>query len=141
MKNLQLTFLLFCGIVLLKTENTFAQNLQFNQAIFNTYGPGNADGNAATPMFTGTLVVGANQVLKVTGVNCSSVNSTSSGITLLQHGYMTINNHSITGSSFNLELWLPSGSYVITGIESTPTNQNNGAYRGVITGILYDVVP
>jgi hypothetical protein len=141
MKIINLSLLLFCGFLILSLQNTYAQNLQFNQAIFNTYGPGNADGNAATPMYTGTLVVGANQILKVTYVSCTSVNSTSSGITLPQYGTMTINNHVVYGTSFDLELWLPSGSYVITGLEYTPTNQNNGAYRGLITGILYDIVP
>jgi hypothetical protein len=141
MRNLQFTFFLFCGIIFLKTESAFGQNLQFNQAIFNTYGPGNADGNAATPMFTGILVVGANQILKVTGVSCTSVNSTSSGITIPQTGYMTINNHNIVSLALNLELWLPSGSYVIKGLESVPTNQTSGTYQGLITGILYDVVP
>jgi hypothetical protein len=141
MKNIKLSLLFFCGFIISKSQNTFAQNLQFNQAVFNTYGPGNADGNAATPMFTGTLVVGANQILKITGVRCTSINTVISGSTIPNYGSLSINDHLLYGYNVNDELWLPSGSYVIKGLEYTPTNQTNGAYRGLITGILYDIVP
>jgi hypothetical protein len=141
MKNIKLSLLFFCGFIISKSQNTFAQNLQFNQAVFNTYGPGNADGNAATPMFTGTLVVGANQILKITGVRCTSINTVIGGSTIPNYGSLSINDHLLYGYNVNDELWLPSGSYVIKGLEYNPTNQTNGAYRGLITGILYDIVP
>ena len=143
MRNLQITFFLFCGIIFLKTESTFAQNLQFNQAIFNTYGPGNADGNAATPMFTGTLVVGSNQVLKVTSGGCSSVNAiTSPGAPGIPYmGILAINDIHYQLAALNqMEIWLPSGTYSIKGYESS-SNISSGLFKGVISGVLYDIVP
>jgi hypothetical protein len=140
MRNLQFTFFLFCGIIFLKTESVFGQNLQFNQAIFNTYGPGNADGNVGTPMFTGSLVVGVNQIIKITHANCSSVNPLVSG-TLVQpqNGILTINGLIMHINGLT-ELWLPTGTYSIVGHEMSSV-YNGGAYKGMISGILYDIVP
>ncbi len=139
MRNLQFTFFLFCGIISLKYQGAFAQNLQFNQAIFNTYGPGNADGNQGTPMFTGSLVVGSNQVLKITSGNCSSVNVNLSGQTVISSGSLTINDH-INNFNYGTELWLPAGTYTVKGYEAF-SNTTNGSFKGLISGILYDIVP
>jgi hypothetical protein len=142
MRNLQFTFLLFCGIIFLKTESAFAQNLQFNQAIFNTYGPGNADGNQSTPMFTGSLVVGSNQVLKITSGNCSSLNHLQTGSTtpFAYTGILAINDmHGLSGFN-SVELWLPAGTYSIKGFEFS-SNSTGGSFKGMISGILYDIVP
>ncbi len=142
MRNLKFTFLLFCGIIFLKTESAFAQNLQFNQAIFNTYGPGNADANAATPLFTGTLVVGQDQVLKITSGACSSINAIVSagapGIPFM--GTLSINDFHYQLTALNqMELWLPTGTYTVKGYENS--NVSGGAFKGMISGILYDIVP
>jgi hypothetical protein len=139
MRNLQFTFFLFCGIIFLKTESSFAQNLQFNQAIFNTYGPGNADGNQLTPMYTGSLVVGTNQVFKVTSGGCSSINAISSGQTTFGTGFLSINdNHNIAVPG-GMEMWLPTGTYSIKGHELNA--YTGGSFKGWISGVLYDIVP
>ena len=140
MKKFKLTILLFCGLLIIKSQNIAAQNLQFNQAVFNMYGPGNADGNNATPMFTGSLVVGANQVLKITYLNCSSDNAIVNGIlSQPQIGWLTINSIS-TLTNGATELWLPTGTYTIAGREQSSAF-NGGEYKGLISGILYDIVP
>lgn len=127
----------------MKYQGAFAQNLQFNQAIFNTYGPGNADGNQSTPMFTGSLVVGSNQVLKITSGNCSSLNYLQTGSTtpIPYIGILTINDlhDGITGFD-SVELWLPAGTYSIKGFEPN-TVSSVGSFKGMISGILYDIVP
>lgn len=141
MRNLQFIFFLFCGIIFLKTESAFAQNLQFNQAIFNTYGPGNADGDQITPMFSGSLVVGANQVLKITSGGCSSLNAVLNGqMTLLFVGTLSINDIHWQGSFTSSEIWLPTGTYAVKGYESSAGN-TSGSFKGMISGVLYDIVP
>jgi hypothetical protein len=143
MRNLQFTFFLFCGIIFLKTESAFAQNLQFNQAIFNTYGPGNADGNQSTPMFTGSLVVGSNQVLKITSGNCSSLNYVQTGGSTpgLIMGILVIDDfHYQLGALNQMELWLPTGTYTIKGYEHSSVIIG-GSFKGMISGVLYDIVP
>ena len=141
MKNLQLTFLLFCGIMFLKTQNSLAQNLQFNQAIFNTYGPGNADGNLTTPLFIGTLVVGANQILKITSSSVFSANAIANTVNSAFWATITINDCGIgINASPITETWLPTGTYTIKATESG-TVYTSGSYKGMISGILYDIVP
>jgi hypothetical protein len=140
-KTIFYLFLLGCAIFK-PNKNIFGQNLQFNQAVFNTYGPGNADGNQSTPMFTGSLVVGANQVLKITSVNCSSINAILGGSTSpqLTLGILGINDfHYMLSTSNQMEVWLPTGSYTIKGFELA--NASSGVFKGMISGILYDIVP
>ena len=139
MKKLILNSLFFFGFLLILSTNLSAQNLQFNQAIFNTYGPGNADGNQITPMFTGSLVVGANQVLKITSSTCSSLNAIMGGTNIGPYiGYLLINDiYQLLGNQS--ELWLPAGIYSINGIEYGVGV--TGIFKGVISGILYDIVP
>jgi hypothetical protein len=139
MKKLILNSLFFFGFLLILSTNLSAQNLQFNQAIFNTYGPGNADGNQSTPMFTGSLVVGANQVLKITSSTCSSLNAIMGGTNIGPYiGYLLINDiYQLLGNQS--ELWLPAGIYSINGIEFG--GGVNGVFKGALSGILYDIVP
>ena len=138
MKKLILNSLFFFGLLVILSTNLSAQNLQFNQAIFNTYGPGNADGNLSTPMFTGTLTVGSNQVIKITSTGCSSLNSINSGTpTPIEWGVILING---IGQNDWGEVWLPSGTYTLTGHELFAT-ESSGSFRGMISGILYDIVP
>ncbi len=137
MKKLILNSLFFFGFLLILSTNLSAQNLQFNQVVYNTYGPGNADGNLSTPMFTGTLTVGSNQVIKITSAGCSSLNSISSGSPApIGWGVFLINGIAELGT----ELWLPSGTYTLTGHELFAT-VTSGSFRGMISGILYDIVP
>jgi hypothetical protein len=143
MRNLHLTFVILSGILFLKTEINFAQNLEFNQAVFYTYGPGNADGNMLTPMFSETLVVGSNQVLKITSTNCSSINATMFGGQVITVGVLAINDFHFSSSSEvpgQLEWWLPAGTYTIKGFEFS-NSQTGGSFKGMISGILYDIVP
>lgn len=143
MRNLHLTFVILSGILFLKTEINFAQNLEFNQAVFYTFGPGNADGNTLTPMFSETLVVGTNQVLKITSTNCSSINATISGLQGITVGILAINDFHFSNSSVvpgQLEWWLPAGTYTIKGFEFF-NSQTGGPFKGMISGILYDIVP
>jgi hypothetical protein len=142
MKKTIFYFFLLGWAIFKPTKNIFGQNLQFNQAVFNTYGPGNADGNQSTPMFTGSLVVGANQVLKITSGGCSSVNAVLSGQPPIPYvGMLSINDFHWQQSSLNqLELWLPTGTYTVKGYESSAIN-SRGSFTGMISGILYDIVP
>lgn len=128
MKKLAILIILFLSL----TQKIEAQNLQFNQAVFYTYGPGNADGNSTTPSFTGQLVVNPNQVLKITYVYCSSQNASNGASSYITYGYITINDVLSEGES-----WLPSGTYTIKTYDTSLT----GSFKGAISGILYDIVP
>ena len=142
MKRFKLTILLLSGLIIIKSQNIAAQNLQFNQAIFNTYGPGNPDANQSTPMFTGSLVVGANQVLKITSATCASINASLSGSGSIPFvGILTINDfHYQLAGLYQTEIWLPTGTYSIKGFESSPS-VTGGSFKGLISGVLYDIVP
>ena len=124
-----------------KTENSLAQNLQFNQAIFNTYGPGNADGNLTTPLFNASLVVGPNQILKITSSSVFSANGLANTVNGAVFASITVNDCAIgINSSPISETWLPTGTYTIKATE-TGTYFTSGSYKGMISGILYDIVP
>jgi hypothetical protein len=138
MKKLLFSSFIIFSFSLIFSDGILAQNLQFNQAIFNTYGPGNADGINTTPMFTGTLIVASGQVLKVTSTGCSSVNASNAAFTNLGSGALTINDivfNLSTGSDF----WLPTGTYTIKGYELN--SYTGGSFKGWITGVLYDIIP
>ena len=140
MKKLILNSLFFFGFLLILSTNLSAQNLQFNQVVHNTYGPGNADGNTATAMFTGSLTVGPNQVLKITFTSATSLNAVQSGTVYTQTiagGSILINNILAAGTA---DYWLKTGTYSVAGHEITG-NIESGSFKGVISGILYDIVP
>ena len=137
MKKLILNSLFFFGFLLILSTNLSAQNLQFNQVVHYTYGPGNADGNTQTPMFTGTLIVGPSQVLKITSAGCSSINAIMSGTQVLVAGLILIDDNISTTST---DIWLPSGTYPVAGHELGST-VTSGSFKGLISGILYDIVP
>ncbi len=120
-----------------------AQNLQFNSAIFNEYGPFPGDGNTITPFHTVHIVVGPNQVLKlniirVTGINVYTSNNPSQifGSTLGTTPSLINDNWVNYGTDENL--YLPTGTYTFKFFES-PTFL--GTWKGLINGILYDIVP
>ena len=137
MKKLILNSLFFFGFLLILSTNLSAQNLQFNQVVYNTYGPGNADGNLSTPMFTGTLTVGSNQVLKITFANTTSLNAVQNGSQAITGGVILIDEilSSVIGDH-----WLPSGTYPVAGHELA-SFVTSGSFKGLISGILYDIVP
>ena len=137
MKKLILNSLFFFGFLLILSTNLSAQNLQFNQVVHYTYGPGNADGNTQTPMFTGTLIVGPSQVLKITYTNTSSLNAMQSGTQTIAGGFILIDDIIATVVT---DYWLPSGTYSVTAHEYTSV-VTSGSFRGLISGILYDIVP
>ena len=137
MKKLILNSLFFFGLLVILSTNLSAQNLQFNQVVHYTYGPGNADGNTQTPMFTGTLIVGPSQVLKITFTYATSINAIMSGTQVLVGGIILIDD---IIAAVATDYWLPSGTYSVTGHELGST-VTSGSFKGLISGILYDIVP
>ena len=137
MKKLILNSLFFFGFLLILSTNLSAQNLQFNQVVHYTYGPGNADGNTQTPMFTGTLIVGSSQVLKITYANNTSVNAIQNGTQVITGGIILIDD---ILSAITTDYWLPSGTYPVAGHEIA-SYITSGSFKGLISGILYDIVP
>lgn len=131
MKNI-LTLITTVICLLASTNQLKAQNLQFNSAVFNEYGP--VSTTAATvpaDVFTGELVVGANQILKITGASVSRTTGPTGA------GYVRINGHVFNSSP--VELYLPSGSYEIT--FTNVALSIGGDVSALITGVLYDIVP
>ena len=137
MKKLILNSLFFFGLLLILSTNLSAQNLQFNQVVHYTYGPGNADGNTITPIFTGTLIVGSSQVLKITYANNTSVNAIQNGTQVITGGIILIDD---ILSAITADYWLPSGTYPVAGHEIS-SYITSGSFKGLISGILYDIVP
>ena len=137
MKKLILNSLFFFGFLLILSTNLSAQNLQFNQVVHYTYGPGNADGNTITPIFTGTLIVGSSQVLKITYANNTSVNAIQNGTQVITGGIILIDD---ILSAITADYWLPSGTYPVAGHEIS-SYITSGSFKGLISGILYDIVP
>lgn len=130
LKNALLIFLFLLGSI-----SAFSQNLQFNQAVFNQFGPATADGQTGAPIYTGQLVVGANQVLKVTFARCSSINATISTLTTVTFGFITVNDVEVAPQT---DIWLPSGTYSVKLFEP---GSYQGQFKGIISGVLYDIIP
>jgi hypothetical protein len=144
MKTIQTLTLTACCLLI--SFYSYAQNLQFNSAVFYEYGGGMADGSSgANVVTTGTILVGANQVLKITqvggsigapdfGTNCFNLTG---GIVLINDkcvGFMNTNG-TIT------DLYLPSGTYNVGFTDGfNVTAQCTGEVKGYISGILYDIV-
>ena len=123
MKPIQLLTLVFFSIV---CSYTYAQNLQFNSAVFYEYGGGISDGDEIAEIVTlGTLIVASNKVLKITNIA----------------GYIT--NFTLTAAFINEkalgggDIYLPSGTYSIGFGDS----YYPGEIKGYISGVLYDIVP
>ncbi len=117
-----------------------AQNLQFNSAIFNEYGPFPGDGDPVTPFHTVQIVVGPNQVLKlnivrVTGINLYTSNNPSLILSGVSSGSVVAINDNFT---YGENMYIPTGTYTFKFFES-PTFL--GTWKGLINGILYDIVP
>jgi hypothetical protein len=144
MKTIQLLTLTFFSLIF---SYSYAQNLQFNSAVFYEYGGGVADGDAAADLVTtGSFTVGANQVLKITqvggsigapdfGTNCFNLTG---GIVLINDkcvGFMTTN-------GTMAELYFPTGTYSVGFTDGfNVTAPCSGEVKGYISGVLYDIVP
>jgi hypothetical protein len=120
-----------------------AQNLQFNSAVFNEYGPFPGDGDPVTPFHTAQIVVGANQVLKlncVRGTGINVYNSTNPTLIFPVYNLLSssINDNYCGISSTTEELVLPTGTYTFKFFDQAALL---GSYKGLINGILYDIVP
>jgi hypothetical protein len=141
--NHLITFAISCFML---SSFSHAQNLQFNSAVFYEYGGGQAISNAYTNIVTtGVIVVGVNQVLKVT----SAGGSVGLPDSFFPGAYVTINEKTINNLGGPVEIYLPSGTYNV-GITDSPTIASTsggiisywtGEVKGYISGILYDIVP
>ncbi len=133
MKPIQLLTLVFFSLVI--SSYSYAQNLQFNSAVFYEYGGGMANGDFYIDVITtDVLVVGANQVLKITSVGSSIGGPINVGF----GSFCLINNRVINVSSTSNEVYLPTGTY---DIGFTDWSQYTGEVKGYISGVLYDIVP
>jgi len=133
MKLIQLLTLAFFSLIF---SYSYAQNLQFNAAVFYEYGGGIANGDGSFDVVTtGTLSVGANQVLKITSAG-GTIGGPSN---LYPVSYVLINGRVISINNVGNETFLPTGSYTVgfTDVFLSYT----GEVKGFISGVLYDVVP
>jgi hypothetical protein len=119
------------------------QNLQFKEAVFYDCGSGETDGNRSTPLFIKQITIPDNQLIKVTFASCTSINAkvliSDAIIKCTTTGFLAINDHIINPETLN-ELWLPAGTHIITGYESAEQRTDAGTFRGVLSGLLYEVV-
>jgi hypothetical protein len=119
-----------------------AQNLQFNSAVFNEYGPFPGDGDPVTPFHTAQIVVGANQVLKLNCVRGTGINVYNSTNPTLIFPVYSVLSSSINDNWVNFgtdeNLYLPTGTYTFKFFDQAALL---GSYKGLINGILYDIVP
>ena len=88
-------------------------------------------------MFTGTLTVGSNQVLKITYANTTSLNAIQSGTQTISGGFILIDD---ILAAITTDYWLPTGTYSVTGHEIM-SFITSGSFKGLISGILYDITP
>jgi hypothetical protein len=115
-------------------NETKAQNLQFNSAVFYEYGPVSTNAaNTVSIIYTGELVVGSNQVLKISSSGANAV--AGSAITF---SFLRINGHYIGNTNGGGEIYLPAGNYVVT---FTNNAGQSGQISAFISGVLYDIVP
>lgn len=149
MKTIQLLTLAFFSLIF---SYSYAQNLQFNSAVFYEYGGGMATGTSiANVVTTGTLTVAANQVLKITQVG-GSIGAPNFGVNCFNvTGGLVLINDKIVGFMFTngtiSELYLPTGTYTVGFTDSMNTAITTtfpacvGEVKGYISGVLYDIVP
>jgi hypothetical protein len=150
MKTIQTLTLTACCLLI--SFYYYAQNLQFNSAVFYEYGGGQATGTSvANVVTTGTLTVAANQVLKITQVGGSIGAPNFVANCFTSYGGHVLINDKIVGFMVAngplSELYLPTGEYTVGFTDSmnfgvTATNPACvGEVKGYISGILYDIVP
>ena len=136
MKKINLTLtLITCLIICNKGLKAQGHNLEFEQAIFNTYNA-TGDGNFTSDVIlTQTLIVPPFKVLKISSHGCSfyQTNGAFAG-----QGYLSINNVSFLNSAGDISL--PAGTYTIK-ISDQSSSGIIYNYTGHISGILYNIVP
>ena len=119
-----------------------AQNLQFNSAVFNEYGPFPGDGNQNTPFHTAQIVVGPNQVFKLNQMTATGIDvyqqSTPSSITHVYPILSVYINDMMIYNTAEGRIMLPTGTYTLTFYDQF---SYLGNYKGFLSGILYDIVP
>jgi hypothetical protein len=130
-KNYFFLVVTFCVMSLLTIE-TKAQNLEFNSAVFYGYSATGDGSSSSDALSAGTLIVSTNQIFKITAVNATiKVNN------LFVSAQIFINGRPLSGFSGS-EIFLPSGTYQIS-LSDYPNSYASSS--GVISGVLYDVVP
>lgn len=114
-------------------NETKAQNLQFNSAVFYEYEGGQANGNSTSDIvLTAPLIVEGNQVLKIT----YAYSTVGGPANILFGQYVTINGKvSLPAVG---EIYLPSGTYEVGFSDISGLTSE---VKGVVSGILYDIVP
>ena len=135
MKKINLTLtLITCLISCNKGLKAQGHNLEFEQAVFNTYSVAGDGNNTYDVLLTQTLIVPANKILKISSAYCSA--SMANGATV-GNCYLYIDN--IAGFGSGASISLPAGTYTIKITDgATPIYTNNYGY---ISGILYNIVP
>jgi len=144
MKKIQLLSLAFYSVL---CSYSYAQNLQFNSAVFYEYSGGVSNSNTTVnTVTTGTITVAANQVLKITQVG-GSLGAPNFSYGCLQAGLVLINDKVVGFRSEKpsvTEIYLPTGTYSVGFTDSyayDPTYACPGEVLGFISGVLYDIVP
>lgn len=109
-------------------------NLQFSQAIFNSYSATTNSGWISA----GTLTVGANKVLKITSASAGR-NGNMGGVLKIGAHYLVSGSNSYEPTSF--PIWLPTGTYDVQlyyylgGYQPLPA-----LCDGTISGIEFNIV-
>jgi hypothetical protein len=133
-----LTFTACCFLI---SFYSFSQNLQFNSAVFYEYVGGAPDAdNYLDIVASGTLIVGANQVLKITSAGGSAAMCTATAAGFFSIGYVLINEKVIAAPTNIIELYLPQGNYNV-GFSDSAGSGSSCSVKGYISGVLYDIVP
>ena len=135
MKKINLTLtLITCLIICNKGLKAQGNNLQFEQAVFNTYSVAGDGNNTIDVLLTQTLIVPANKILRIESAYASGSQANGAVIYALT---ITLDNVMIGGGVISLSL--PSGTYTVK-ITDHPSSSVTQVY-GYISGILYNIVP
>ena len=135
MKKIQLLSLAFFSILY---SYSYAQNLQFNSAVFYEYSASDEYTSYLNITNIGVLVVDANQILKITSCGGSAF---CSGAGYFPTSYISINQRVISRATDSIELYLPTGNYAVGFFPDSNTLSTDCNIKGYISGVLYDIVP
>ena len=133
MKKINLTLtLITCFLFCNKGLKAQGHNLEFEQAVFNTYTAPSDGNNTNDVLLTQTLIVPANKILKISATGCSTFHANGAyvgGCNLSIDNALTVSN----------DISLPAGTYTvkISDTVSSAITQN----VGYVSGILYNIVP
>ncbi len=109
-----------------------AQNLEFNTAVFYSYSGVGDGGSSASQVSVGTLIVGPNQILKITAAQAHTKPTTSYVPTPI-----FVSGKMISGIGGG-EIFLPAGAYSVE-ISDYPASYSS--MQGFISGVIYNIVP